>query len=777
VDTIKKVKAEREGSSTLSDESKEIPEDVPSVTQSSPNIIEVFLSRPLKRIGAILQKILNPPIRNYTICLISVAIILAIVWWVGRGNGTPNLLTEVCLEYRNGQRIQNSEEGFNTCLLAAEDSSNSLAQFLVGQIYSNNLLGVERDLDLASRWYRKSASQNYPPAQYELGKYHMDLYNPFDSAEHLTIATEWFQASSEQGYAPAQYELGNLFLYREEYEEALRWYRDAAEPQSEPQKDSLIPYLYDYCWDIDQDFKEAEKCYIQALKQGYVFALYSIGEMYFHGAGVNQDISEAKAWYERAFHQGHLSAQKSLANIYLMGWDGDQDFDKARELFQNVATHGHGDAQRSLGAIFLFGIGVSHNYQEAFEWFQKSVDVGDQWGRYGLGLMYANGLGTTNDYEKAVELFRDVANRGLQEAQFQLGQMYMNGIGVQRDSIIGRKWYQDAAEKGYAPAQKSLADMYRRGQGMRQKNLERARSLYLLASEQNYSPAQSTLGEMHLFGEGVPKSNQEAMSWFRRAATPKEIPSSPSWWEQMQILSGQSLIDGDDWGRIWLAWVITDGLRDFDNIESADSLLKLTTDQNNVFAVKLRNLISAIDQDISQDATTQFELGQLFLIGQAIPQDTEEAERWIRLSANQEYADAQYHLALMLINKANVSKEALRYLESAANQNHPDANYKLYELYVGGLPPVKKDDRKALKWLKKAADNCHPQAQFQIGQLYRSGNEVAKNDIWAYAWINLSSKQGYKDAIDAQERLDVNLTSAQRAAIDKFTAEQLPSCN
>jgi len=719
--------------------------------------------------------------RNAIFLILGMTVMVVVIGILVVNVETPP--TDQCIEYRNGQRNQNSEEGLNTCLLAAKDSSNVIAQYLLGEIYSDSLLaGRDANIDTALEWYHKSAKGNYPPAQYKLGRYLMDLYDQNRCNECLSYAESWFRPSAASGYPPSQYELGDIYLNGkgtdQDIDQAQRWYRSASEQRKIPDQRDLIPHIYEFCWVGGRNFENAKRCYVTAREQGYPPALYLLGEISIR---VNQDTLEAREYYQKASDQGYPYAQKSLANFVLRGWGGDQDFDKARELFQIVATLGHGDAQSSLAAMYFFGIGVSKNYQEAFEWFEKSAESGDVWGRYGLGLMYVKGQATTRDCDMAVELFRDATNRGLKEAQFQLGEMYANGCGVPLDSVIARRWFRNSALQGYAPAQKSLADMYRRGQGMRQKNLEEARRLYFLASEQNYSSAQSSLGEMHLFGEGVLKSNKEAKAWFLSASVPKETPEDISWWEQMQILSGQSSIDGDDWGRTWLAWVITDGLRDFDEVERADSLLQLVTDPGNILAVKLRHLISAVDQWTSQDVIrTQFELGELFRIGQIIPQDTEEAGRWIRLSADQGYSDAQYELALMLLNETDAPKEAFEYLKSAANQNHPDANYKLYELYVTGLPSVKKDDEEALIWLKQASENCHVQAQYQLGLLYSSDNKVRgvpKNDIWAYAWINLSSNLGYKDAIDVKKRLYADLTFGQREAADKFTTEQLPSCN
>jgi uncharacterized protein len=51
---------------------------------------------------------------------------------------------------------------------------------------------------------------------------------------------------------------------------------------------------------VRQNYAEAVKWYRKAAEQGYAWAQYNLGFMYFHGQGVPQDYAEAAKWGRKA---------------------------------------------------------------------------------------------------------------------------------------------------------------------------------------------------------------------------------------------------------------------------------------------------------------------------------------------------------------------------------------------------------------------------------------------------------------------------------------------
>ena len=63
---------------------------------------------------------------------------------------------------------------------------------------------------------------------------------------------------------------------------------------------------------VPQNYKEAIKWYRLAAEQGFAPAQYNLGAMYFEGLGVPQDHKEAEKWFRRSAEQGIARAQEAL---------------------------------------------------------------------------------------------------------------------------------------------------------------------------------------------------------------------------------------------------------------------------------------------------------------------------------------------------------------------------------------------------------------------------------------------------------------------------------
>jgi len=107
----------------------------------------------------------------------------------------------------------------------AAKRGNAKAQFCLGQYY-----GATQDDVEAVLWYRKSAEQEYPKAQYSLGVCYATGRGIEQDNAH---AVSWFRKAAEQRYARAQYKLGECYAngigVKQDYNQALYWIRKAVE--------------------------------------------------------------------------------------------------------------------------------------------------------------------------------------------------------------------------------------------------------------------------------------------------------------------------------------------------------------------------------------------------------------------------------------------------------------------------------------------------------------------------------------------------------------------
>ena len=99
----------------------------------------------------------------------------------------------------------------------------------------------------------------------------------------------------------------------------------------------LLGSLYGVGQGVPQDYAEAVKWYRRAAEQGRADAQANLGVMYSNGQGVPQDYAEAVKWSRRAAEQGHAHAQAFLGTLYGLGRGVPQDYVQAH-MWLNLAA-------------------------------------------------------------------------------------------------------------------------------------------------------------------------------------------------------------------------------------------------------------------------------------------------------------------------------------------------------------------------------------------------------------------------------------------------------
>lgn len=113
--------------------------------------------------------------------------------------------------------------------------------------------------------------------------------------------------------------------------------------------------MYEHGRGVPQDYAEALKWYRKAADQGNADAQDSVGSMYEQGKGVPQNYAEALKWYRKAAEQGDSSAQTSLGGMYEWGLGVPQNYIWAHRWF-NLAAY---NLQNTLLAEIGREIGIS----------------------------------------------------------------------------------------------------------------------------------------------------------------------------------------------------------------------------------------------------------------------------------------------------------------------------------------------------------------------------------------------------------------------------------
>jgi len=125
------------------------------------------------------------------------------------------------------------------------------------------------------------------------------------------------------------------------------------------------------------DYEEAFKWYSQAAEQGNLAAQLNIGIMYDDGIGVAENDAEAAKWFRLAAEQGDEQAQHNLGVMYEEGEGVAPSHSEAVKWYRMAAEQGYAPSQLNLGVMYAQGTGVSKNYVEAHKWLSLSAAQGN----------------------------------------------------------------------------------------------------------------------------------------------------------------------------------------------------------------------------------------------------------------------------------------------------------------------------------------------------------------------------------------------------------------
>jgi TPR repeat protein len=89
--------------------------------------------------------------------------------------------------------------------------------------------------------------------------------------------------------------------------------------------------------------------------------------------------------------------------------------------------------------------------------------------------------------------------------------------------------------------------------------------------------------------------------------------------------------------------------------------------------------------------------------------------------------------------------EAVRWYRKAAGQNYAPAEYKLAMLYFEG-DVIPRNLPEAMRWFHRAADHGSAAAENQIGSAYQYGRGVPQSDAEAEKWYRTAAEHGLQEA-------------------------------
>lgn len=335
---------------------------------------------------------------------------------------------------------------------------------------------------------------------------------------------------------------------------------------------------------------------------------------------------------------------------------------------------------------------------------------------------YVKGLEAKNEgtYGEAIHYFHKAAEKGHKDAQFELGLYYEEEYKKEEfpwDIQEAVKWFEEAALNGHIEAEYKLGKLCQSDIGV--KAFFDAAFYFALAASNGHKDAQFELGCCLFYGNGVSPNIDTAETWFERAA-----------------------------------------------------------EQGNIDAGKYLDAIKTIKSADQDDVQAQYKLGELYLSGNIVKQDKNEAIKWFRKAANRGHKDAQCRLGLCYYHGDGITRDtydAVKWFRKAAEQNHAKALWNLGCCYILG-EGVEEDIVEACKMFLKSSEQgneeatifldsvCsdnklisdavqgNAEAQYKIAyELYKKEG-ISKNsrdleiNSLMFKWLNKAAKQGHRQA-------------------------------
>lgn len=142
--------------------------------------------------------------------------------------------------------------------------------------------------------------------------------------------------------------------------------------------------------------EEAVVYYRKAAEQGSVDGQFGLGSMYSNGEGVKKDLAVARRWITLAADQGHKQAIGVIAQAFIAGQLGVSDQDRqgedARRWIRKAADLGYLPAIDALILAYRNGaLGLESDAGEADRWQAKANEL--------RGLRPASGKGKRRNME------------------------------------------------------------------------------------------------------------------------------------------------------------------------------------------------------------------------------------------------------------------------------------------------------------------------------------------------------------------------------------------
>jgi TPR repeat protein len=181
-------------------------------------------------------------------------------------------------------------------------------------------------------------------------------------------------------------------------------------------------------------------------------------------------------------------------------------------------------------------------------------------------------------------------------------------------------------------------------------------------------------------------------------------------------------------------------------------------------SAKQRAIAELKQQAFAGDVNAQLQLGVIYLTGDGVAKDDEQAMTWFRKAADQDNPVAERYMAEMYFKGRGVpadNMEAAKWLRMSAEQDDAQSQYNLAVLYTQGMG-VPRNFKLAADWMQKSADQNLAAGELGLGVLYENGQGVPQDAIEAAKWYQKAVDQ---DNAEAMNNLALLMANSRNTAV------------
>lgn len=279
----------------------------------------------------------------------------AVKWYQKAADqGDPTALCALAGMYESGTGVEADEDKaadlYEQAVAAYRKTAEAGfagSQFILGRIFTHGGYRVEADPAEGMKWYKKSADRGYAWSQTNLA--HAYLFGTNGTKVDVDEAKRLFVLAAGQGDTLADYHLAGMYLddlipgkdgadAQQLYKRVLNAYREAADREDSEAR-YFLGTMYERGYGVPVDEEEALGWYRKAAELGCRRSQFNVAWYYESGkGGLDVDYKQAAEWYQLASDNDSAKASRRLAEMYDAGLGVKQDRVKAEELRAKAKT-------------------------------------------------------------------------------------------------------------------------------------------------------------------------------------------------------------------------------------------------------------------------------------------------------------------------------------------------------------------------------------------------------------------------------------------------------